>query len=148
MNYQSVAVALVLGRWSVKYTLKRMMGLNKVKVSWGIFSQSCWISGFFLFIYSIFLPLSALLALCTVSPCSVVNGSPVWFGSGRRWALGFTDNILLPAHERESPSVFIAHFVVGSFSGAHDKFARLYPVNPWLRVLKDDDAVQTSQAIF
>lgn len=34
MNYQPVAVVLVLGHWSVKYTLKRMMGLNKVKVSW------------------------------------------------------------------------------------------------------------------
>lgn len=36
MNYQSVAVVPVLGHWSVKYILKRMMGLNKVKVSWEI----------------------------------------------------------------------------------------------------------------
>lgn len=33
MNYQPVAVTLVLGHWSVKNTLKRMMGLNKVKLS-------------------------------------------------------------------------------------------------------------------
>ena len=35
-NYQPFAVVLVLGHWSVKCTLKRMMGLNKVKVSWEI----------------------------------------------------------------------------------------------------------------
>lgn len=73
------------------------------------------------------------------------NGLPVWFGSGWRRALGFIDNILLRAYERDSLSVFIAHFVVGSFSGTHDKFAGLYTVNPWLRGLKDDDCMLCSR---
>lgn len=80
MNYQPVAVVLVLGHWSVKYTLKRMMGLNKVKVSWEkkVFSlkvvEFLKIAGFS--------QLSGCLLLCS-------NGFPVSFGSGWGSALGF-----------------------------------------------------------
>lgn len=137
MNYQLVAVTLVLGHWSVKYTLKRMMRLNKVKVSREIkyfLLKLLTLSKQHSLPSHLSWPSLACLSLCG-------NGFPVWFGSGRRWALGFVDNILLPACGSEFLSVFIAHFVVGSCSGMHDKFARLYAVNSWLTGLKADDCM-------
>lgn len=124
-NYQSVAVVLVLGRPSVKHTLKRRM---KVEVKVVEFLRITF------FVSSPPLQLSGCLLLCS-------NGFPVWFGSGWGWAEGFIDNISLPAYEGESLSVLMVHVVVGSFSAAHDTFARPHKVNPWLRAITEDDFI-------
>lgn len=57
-------------------------------------------------------------------------------------------SILLPAYEKDFLPVFIGHFVIGSFSGTHDKFFQGYAVKPRLNSLKEDECMLCGPRLY